>query len=50
MKHSLEGSNVNATPKQWHVKEVERSIIPKDLETINFVECMHGMIWSMERQ
>jgi hypothetical protein len=49
MKRSLEGSSGNAAPKWQHVKEVERSITPKDLETINFVGCIHIMIWSMER-
>lgn len=49
MKHNLEGNNVNATPKQWCVKEVENSITPKDPK-INFVGCMHNMIWSMERR
>jgi hypothetical protein len=49
MKHSLEGSNGHAVPKQRHVKEVERNVTPKDLETINFVGCMHRMIWFVER-
>jgi hypothetical protein len=49
MKHNLEGRSVNAAPKWRRVKEVERSIIPKDLEMINFIGCMHGMIRFLER-
>jgi hypothetical protein len=26
IKHSLEGNSVKFAPKQWHVKEIERSI------------------------
>jgi hypothetical protein len=50
MKHNLEGSNANAIPKWRCVKEVERNIILEDLETINFVGCMHHMIWFVEKQ
>jgi hypothetical protein len=32
------------------VKELEKSIESKDLEMINFVSCMHDMIWVMEKQ
>jgi hypothetical protein len=50
MNHSLEGSNANAILKWRHVKEVERTITPKDLETINFIRRMHGMIWFVEKR
>jgi hypothetical protein len=50
MKHNLEGSNGNVAPKQQCVKEVERSITPKDLEMVNFIAYMHEMTWSMEKR
>jgi hypothetical protein len=50
MKHSLERNSVNVVPKRQHVKEMERNITPKDLEMINFVECMHGMIRFVEKR
>jgi hypothetical protein len=28
---------------------LEKLIELKDLETINFVDCMHGVIWAMEK-
>jgi hypothetical protein len=29
---------------------LEKPIEPKDLEMINFIGCMNGMIWAMEKQ
>jgi hypothetical protein len=50
MKQTLEKVNVPTTSKRQQVKELENLIEPKDLEMINFVNCMHDMIWVMEKQ
>jgi hypothetical protein len=50
MKWTLEKANVPFVSKHRWVKELEKSIELKDLEMINFVDCMHGMIWAMEKQ
>jgi hypothetical protein len=31
------------------VKELEKLIELKDLETIDFISCIHNMIWAMEK-
>jgi hypothetical protein len=49
MKRTPKKVNVPTTSKRQQVKELENLIEPKDLEMINFVDCMHNMIWVMEK-
>ncbi len=50
MKRTLEKVNIPTISKCRRVKELEKPIELKDLETINFVDCMHDMIWVMEKR
>ncbi len=50
MKCNLEKANTPTNSKRRRVKELEKLIELKDLETINFVNCMHNMIWVMEKR
>jgi hypothetical protein len=47
-KHLLEVDDIFAILKHKRVDELDNPITPKDLNTINFAKCMHGMKWAME--
>jgi hypothetical protein len=47
-KHILEVDDIFAILKWKRVNELDNSITPKDLNTINFAKCMHDMKWAME--
>jgi hypothetical protein len=44
----LEVDDIFAILKRKRVDELDNPITPKDLNTINFAKCMHGMKWAME--
>jgi hypothetical protein len=48
MKWTLKKANTLVVSKHQRIKELEKPIESEDLETINFVRCMHDMIWVMD--
>ncbi len=49
MKRTPKKTNILAISKHQWVKELEKLIELKDLETIDFIGCIHNMIWAMEK-
>jgi hypothetical protein len=50
MEQTPKKANTFVASNYRRVKELENLIELKDLEMINFVDCMHDMIWAMEKQ